>query len=87
MNSTSYPSLATQGRNNYLVKMERSPCIIPSLKYSNEGNHTVISSFIKKNNVDALNANAFTSEHFSEMLKCEVYKMFSDVELELQPNA
>lgn len=67
--------------------MERSPCIIPSLKYSNEGNHTVISSFIKKNNVDALNANAFTSEHFSEMLKCEVYKMFSDVELELQPNA
>lgn len=29
----------------------------------------------------------FTSECFPEMLKCEVYKMFSDVELELQPNA
>lgn len=67
--------------------MEHSPCIIPSLKYSNEGNNTVISSFIKKNNINAFNANAFTSERFPEMLKCEVYKMFSDVELELQPNA
>lgn len=66
--------------------MEHSPYIIPSLKYSNEGNNTVISSFIKKNNINAFNANAFTSERFSEMLKCEVYKMFSDVELELQPN-
>lgn len=67
--------------------MEHSPYIIPSLKYSNEGNNTVISSFIKKNNINAFNANAFTSERFPEMLKCEVYKMFSDVELELQPNA
>lgn len=67
--------------------MELSPYITPSLKYSNAGNNTVISSFIKKNNINAFNANAFTSERFSEMLKCEVYKMLSDVELELQPNA
>lgn len=67
--------------------MEHSPYIIPSLKYSNEGNDTVISSFIKQNNINAFNANAVTSELFVETLKCEVYKMFSDVELELQPNA
>lgn len=59
----------------------------PSLKYSNESNNTVISSFIKKNNINAFNANAFTSECFPEMVKCEVYKMFNGVELELQPNA
>lgn len=67
--------------------MGHSPYIIPSLKYSNEGNNTVISPFIKKNNINAFSTNALTSERFSEMLKCEVYKMFSDVELELQPNA
>ena len=67
--------------------MQHSPYIIRSLKYSNEGNNTVISSFIKKNNINGFNANAFTLEHFPEMVKCEVYKMFNDVELKLQPNA
>lgn len=65
--------------------MQHSPYIICSLKYSNEGNNTVISSFIRKNNI-IINS-SLTVEHFPEMVKCEVYKMFSDVELELQPNA
>lgn len=57
--------------------------IIFLLKYLNEGNNIVISLFIKKNSINVFSINVFISERFLEMLKCEVYKMFSDVEFEL----